>query len=109
MTDGKEDQITAAAVNEVYEWEVLVSRGPGPEELGPCGTSRFQAIAVAQVTGQLRDLPAGTRARARIRRRLFTFAVPPREEPTREILTAELGADGIVIWTQVPPPSPPAD
>jgi hypothetical protein len=85
---------------EMFEWEVFVTSGAG-EELGPCGSSSFQATAMDALRTAMRRLPADACVRGLITHKVYDFGMVADDWSRREIFRASLDVAGSVRFERV--------
>jgi hypothetical protein len=85
---------------EMFEWEVFVASGAG-EELGPCGSSSFQATAMDALRTAMRRLPADACVRGLITHKVYDFGMVADDWSRREIFRASLDVAGSVRFERV--------
>ncbi|MBB6346792.1 hypothetical protein FHU36_003301 [Nonomuraea muscovyensis] len=89
-----------AAGGEVFEWEVRVQSGRS-DELGPCGTSPFQATAMDELRKAMRSMSGGTAVLGRITHTVYGLGAVPDGESRHEIFRAYLDPAGSVRFERV--------
>ncbi|MEU8140696.1 hypothetical protein [Nonomuraea sp. NPDC048901] len=87
-------------LGELFEWEVRISIGDG-DELGPCGSSPFQATSMDALRTAMRGMPDGACVRGRIVHSVCDFGAAPDDRSRREIFRAYLDPAGMVRFERV--------
>jgi hypothetical protein len=87
---------------EMFDWEIFIPVD-GVDQLGPCGTSAWQATSMDALRAALRRMDPAAKPWGRIIHRFYDFGVLPDEWSRRGIFHATLDPAGSVRFERVGP------